>query len=294
MMPYALGGAQLCGSRVLRFTYVDESGISNHEPFVIVAGVVIHGDDALAPVEDHLESLMRENIPERDWDSFHFHAKDLWQGTKYFKDRDVWPLERRMSLMRRLCWVPDAFDLSVVFGFHSREEIRQFVPRYNTVSAHDQSVLAHAYAFISMTVNLERHMKNKHPGEVTFLTVEDRPEVKKTLKELHQIIKRQGSELEFVAVADVLPLRRIRDTPHFAAKSECRLLQLADVCAFILNGHLRRVPGNDEFYDALWPALGFHFKGEVWPVAQWPYGPLFPFWESDYWQEKMPNGRGEP
>jgi hypothetical protein len=281
-----LGGSSLCSSGTLRFTYVDESGISEHEPFVVVAGVLIDGDNVLAPVEDHLEALMHEHIPETDWDKFYFHAKDIWQGTGYFRGRDVWPRERRMRLLRELAWIPGRFNLPIVFGFQEKANIARRVPQFSTVTPHERSILCHAYGFLGMALNLERFMRAELPDEVTFLTVEDRADVRQILKKLQALLKRRGADVAFVESADALPLRKIRDTPHFAGKRECQLLQLADACAFIINGHLRRASGNNEFYDALWPTMVYHPKGEIWPVLQWPLGPLFRFWEGEYWQQR--------
>src|SRR5437899_11671128 len=184
-MPHALGGAPLCGNRNLRFTYVDESGTSQHEPFVVVAGILVHGDEQLAPVEDYLDGLVRKHIPEPDWDSFYFHATDIWAGRNYFKDHDLWPRERRLPILMDLARVPDQFSLPIIFGFHSKEELERHSPNYRAQDANGKSILAHAYAFLTMAIHVERHMRQVLADEVTFFTVEDRQEVRKTLKELH-------------------------------------------------------------------------------------------------------------
>lgn len=269
----------------MRFTYVDESGTSQHEPFVVVAGVLLNGDDQLALVEDHLESLVRKFIPESDWEGFYFHATDIWSGRNYFKNHDLWPRHRRLAILRELSWIPDSFKLRIVFGYRSKRELVENLESFKERDANQQSVLAHTYAFLDFTIMLERTMRDTFPSEVTFLTVEDRQEVRKILKGVHKEMKAPSSAEIYLAAADVLPLKRIRDTPHFAGKAECRLLQLADVCAFIIRGHLRRSPDNPPFYDALWPALAVLPKREIWPVQQWPLGPLFRFWENDEWKK---------
>ena len=58
----------------MRFVFLDEGGISQHEPFVVVAGVIVHGDEQLIPLEKKLDRLIRKHIPEEQQPGFVFHA----------------------------------------------------------------------------------------------------------------------------------------------------------------------------------------------------------------------------
>jgi hypothetical protein len=43
----------------VRFVYLDEGGISKREPWVVVAGVILHGDTQVVPLGDHLGMLVK-------------------------------------------------------------------------------------------------------------------------------------------------------------------------------------------------------------------------------------------
>ena len=106
----------------MRFVFLDEGGISSHEPVAVVAGVVVQADEQLIPLERALERLKRKHIPEEHWDDFVFHAKEIWSGTgKIFGDRDAWTLDRRLFILRDLIRVIKKLDLPVVHEAYSRE-----------------------------------------------------------------------------------------------------------------------------------------------------------------------------
>jgi hypothetical protein len=69
-------GIPLEGDKLVRITYMDESGSSRRDPIVVEAGVIIHGDDQVIPVEEHLEGLVEKHIPEDKREGFYFHAAE--------------------------------------------------------------------------------------------------------------------------------------------------------------------------------------------------------------------------
>jgi hypothetical protein len=56
----------------VRFVFLDEGGISQREPFAVVAGVVVHGDKQLIPLELEIQRLVRKHIPQEHQDGFVF------------------------------------------------------------------------------------------------------------------------------------------------------------------------------------------------------------------------------
>ena len=46
----------------MRFVFLDEGGISSHEPVAVVAGVIVHADEQLVPLERELERVKRKHI----------------------------------------------------------------------------------------------------------------------------------------------------------------------------------------------------------------------------------------
>ena len=52
----------------MRLAYLDETGDSNldHEPYLVVAGVILDGDQDWQPLKRHLESIARRYLPSKD------------------------------------------------------------------------------------------------------------------------------------------------------------------------------------------------------------------------------------
>jgi hypothetical protein len=48
----------------MRFIYLDEAGISRHERFVVVAGIIVDADNQIVRLERHVASLVDKYIPE--------------------------------------------------------------------------------------------------------------------------------------------------------------------------------------------------------------------------------------
>src|SRR6266849_3413019 len=92
--PMGLGGGPLLGDNLVRMIYLDESGISATEPYVVVAGVIIHADKQWKGLEKYLLDMVDELIPPAMRDNFYFHATELFSGGKRF-DRNSWPKEKR-------------------------------------------------------------------------------------------------------------------------------------------------------------------------------------------------------
>ncbi len=104
-MLYALGGGPLHGEKAVRIVYLDEAGISNpkQEPFVTVAGVIVHGDDELNRVENRLKKLVKKYIPEGKRQGFVFHAKEIFHGGRTMNRQDPnWSLQRRPAIATEL------------------------------------------------------------------------------------------------------------------------------------------------------------------------------------------------
>jgi hypothetical protein len=76
--------------------------------------------------------------------------------------------------------------------------------------------------------------------------------VKPAVKAAHAFLRdpHQWGGANFPAV-DGLPLRKVVDTPHFAAKRDSSLLQLADLCAFLIMRRLNRKNDTQPFFEAI-------------------------------------------
>ncbi len=106
----------------MRLTYLDESGTAKHEPYFVVAAIIIEADKQLSAVERHLDEIAAKHIPQEDRPGFVFHATDIWSGKKYSKDREIWTLEKRLAILDDLAQTPAKFDLPISFAAFIKEK----------------------------------------------------------------------------------------------------------------------------------------------------------------------------
>jgi hypothetical protein len=164
-------------------------------------------------------------------------------------------------MLQDLIDVPRKFDLPVAFGFVERKNFPAFELKAKP-TAQDLDFGAHAVAFLEACLTIESVMRRCFPQENCLIIAEDRPEVRQHLKHVHQFCRNEEALRKAGIITDLLPFRQIRDTLHFAAKSESRHLQLADACAFFMRGHLARTKHVDPFYTSLKPQMIAHPKSD--------------------------------
>jgi hypothetical protein len=247
--PRSLSGVKINGERLVRFVYVDESGISVNEPVVVVAGVIINADLQWRAVEKHVSQLIDEYVPEEHRKGFVFHAKDLFHGSGLIFDRRKYPLERSREALKDLLSIPRKFLLPVVYGYLIKRSRRLEVGR-------NQSM---AYSLCAVAV--EAYMRsNADFTEVAALVAENNTDTRRAVKVMHDILKGKYRQLESAAdifsllleyAPNVLPVRRIVDTVYFAEKNDVFLLQIADACGLIIRYFKERKANVEEFFDAL-------------------------------------------
>ena len=56
----------------MRLTYLDEAGTAQHEPYFVVAAIIIEADKQLVAVERHLDEITVKHIPAEDRPGFVF------------------------------------------------------------------------------------------------------------------------------------------------------------------------------------------------------------------------------
>jgi len=242
----------------MRFVFTDEGGISRTEPFVVVTGIFVGADDQLVRLENELERLKAKYIPTGDRRDFVFHATEIWSGTRFFRDRKRWPLEKRLEILHKLARLPRKLNIPIVYEAVERaqfdlSEVAEREGRDPTPSEH--SIAAHAVAFCACTLRIEQLMRLKWRNEVAQLVAEDNDQVRALVKGAHENFRDPSKADGKIIPNTVLPFRKIRGSVHFTSKAESPPLQLADVCAFIIRGHLARHPHNKAFYDRLKPMM---------------------------------------
>jgi hypothetical protein len=262
-VPRGFGGAILQGGKLVRIAYLDEAGISNRsqEPYLVVAGIILHGDEQWRPLEERLRAIGKRYLPDDDRPIF--HAMDIFHGNAKF-DRTTWPRERRWSLLRELCEVPRELEIPVVFGFHHRQryrdEILKQAPKLDTAAT---NIITHANTFVRAAIAIESWMRlSANRNESVMIIAEDTDKVKAMIKAIHSAYTNRF--LPLGEGSKVFDSNHIIETVHFARKNESMPLQIADVCAFVIKRTLMEKEDALDFFSALRPQLVFHEEDNLW------------------------------
>jgi hypothetical protein len=236
--PRAFGGGPLAGSRIVRLIYLDEAGIHFNEdkdPILCVAGVIIDADNQWKDVEAALNRVAFDWLPPPDNMGFIFHTTDLYHGSGYW-DREVWPEEIRFEIIWELLAILEKFRLPVVVGFYEKKKFGKGSLPQEDMKYPGKQVTMQGMATMNCLISADQWIAKYTRQEVAIVILENTDRVKVHIKLVTRIFKSE----QLLAAAQItnrqglLPLKHIIDTPHFAAKSESPLLQLADLCAFIL------------------------------------------------------------
>jgi hypothetical protein len=235
----------------MRVTYMDESGSSPREPVVVAAAVIIHGDDQVIPIEEHLEKLIEKHIPEKQRFDFAFHATDLYHGggkKSIFSDKKIWTQEKRWAIIDDLVSVPSLFNIPICYGMVKKSEFEESILIKNP----RRVLTSHAMAIVLCELNIERWMTKNTNNEITHIVAEDNNEVREAARISHVLLRHKALKSMIEVSKYPLPLRRIRDGLQFTSKRESMLLQVADVCAWSIRRLLNGAPDCDRFYRPLY------------------------------------------
>jgi hypothetical protein len=248
--PLAFAGvAALDGCNLVRVAYLDESGVGkiNDDPIVVVAGVIVHPDKQWLSLQSYLHSMADQYAPAEARRNFTFHATELFHGGKNFP-RSM-EMEARWRILDELCSIPGKFDLPVVCGCFDR---RSFEDQAG-FSARDQVGFCQMMAAMSATLGVEKYMRQvDDQSEVAVIVYEDNDHAKKVIRGMHNYM-RDDFRGEFFGKTEwqYLPLTKIVETAHFAAKTDSSLLQIADACAFAIKRNIQKAFAHERFFTPL-------------------------------------------
>lgn len=260
--PRSISGVNLSGDKLVKFAYIDESGISINERISTVAGVIIDADAQWRRVEDHLHALVREYVPERHREAFKgFHTADLFHRPPRLV------VERPHEALKEILKIPAKFGLGVSFGFF-RKPIKKKPENQSQnerrIEASKQAHTSHAVAFGMCFLGVEMFMQHHCPrNEIATLVAENNTETGKTVKRVasetgkkmdasaRQMSLEMSLKIEGTGQSFPIPMRRIVHSVFMAEKDEASLLQIADACATVIRYCLEGRTNATEFIDAL-------------------------------------------
>ena len=234
-----------------RLLYLDEAGTGDpaREPYVVVAGPLVHADSEWKRLEQYLGSLADVHAPAEARDEFVFHATEIFSGGKVFP-RDKFPRERRWPILDDLVSIPGKFQLPLVVGFAERAETFPTVSDDIKSEAHLTACLQSAFMMCMMQV--ERVMREFMEDEVCMVVMEaSKPRLHAAYIAFQHQLKSQDLAKQMPGVdieGNFLPLRHIIENPNFSPKTDSSPLQVADTCAFAIKRHLMRTPDSQRWY----------------------------------------------
>lgn len=242
----ALGGGELKGNKLVRFAYLDESGTGDpaKEPYVVVAGVLVHADKQWKALERYISDMADDFALPDDRPGFVFHASELINGGKIVT-REKYPLEKRHQALQDLCEIPAKFNFLVVVAGWERK---------NFVSV-DQALVAASGACAHI---VEDYMcRHADPDEVATMVYEQNGKYSKSIRAYHNHLRSAAIEqyVESTPGTQIKRLERVVETAMFVEKNDTSALQVADACAYILGRRMRRVAGDERFYQPLMPQI---------------------------------------
>lgn len=250
--PHALGGGPLVGDRLMRFAYLDESGVANpkHERWVVVAGPIIDADRQWRRIETRLSDLADEYAPPEARDGFVFHATELWSGGKTLL-RDVYPSERRWEALEALCSLAEEFAFPFVFGAVHRGTYGEATG--GECSQAEITLDAQLVGFTLCMTLIERYMRAlPNHDEVATITVERNSQTVGLFRNQQRRMKTTAALEGMNPMAAALwPVTRIVDSVNYCEKHDTSLLQLADVAALVIRKTIERNPHVDRFWSKM-------------------------------------------
>lgn len=242
----------------MKFLYVDEAGISAHEPVTVVLGVLIDADRHWRQAEARLRKVLDDQVPAKTRPGFVFHAKKVFAGCR---DMDNWKLEDRIALIKEVVRIPFELQLPIPFGW-----VHRTVNVDSSVKGFIKEMLQHGLAFANCIAKADQDLRRHAlPGEIATVIAEDNPQMRKFLRHLSEMLRqnptinREGYLrviVDGVARSVVVPpypvrVSRIVDCIHFVEKNSAPLLQIADGCAFVLRRFLSKQSRGEELCSAM-------------------------------------------
>lgn len=254
----AFGGGYLDGNNLVRLVYMDESGMANpkDEPHVLVSAVIVNADKQLLILEEYLQQIARRHIPEKDLDSFVFHAFQLFNGYGYFEDRDEWPWDRRFAIADELSEIPDKLGIPFTYGWVERklDVLQKYFKISEDATRHEITVHAHIAAYALCAINVECWMRQNTSNEICMLVIENNEGSRTALDQAHKTFQ-SNSSIWANRAQGYFPFKKIKERALFDEKSPSSALQFADYCAYVFKRLLLGDERYSRFFDPMSPYL---------------------------------------
>lgn len=199
------------------FIYIDESGNtgiqpSTEQPWYVLGGIIVPADK-ISDIENAVRTVGFKYFSNRSSDTnFEFHATDIRNGKRNFKDKSV---SVRVDIMRDVFKIFEQHSIkTVVSGILKSENLWDLHPHQN--------------AFQFLIEQLEQYLQNI--GLNALIIADENPEIEQKIASDFELYKIQGT----TRGRSPTKIHRIIDTVHFAQSKNNHLMQLSDIATYYL------------------------------------------------------------
>ena len=234
-------------------SYVDDSGTSGCNlddkkvPFQVVGGPIIH-EDLYGSLETRLAVAVESLVPEEQWDSFEFHACDLFNGAPPFESIEK---DKRHSLISTaLEWIRK-LNIPVLYGAIDKGKLKtQIFSSAKPMDIAFRLYLQTLDEWFEATYE-EKYAKNvsdtKEWPRGLLISDDSRKEVR---NDMQRALRENLSKPKAGQNPNGLGMH-VFDDVYFGDSKNSTGLQLADICVYVIARHLGNKPEAQGFYDII-------------------------------------------
>jgi hypothetical protein len=251
---------------IVRLIYFDEAGTASEvqEPITVVASVIIHGDQQWGAIEQHLDWIIQNVVPEESRQSFRgFHAKELFSSG--YPITDQWGRAKRWEVFTAFLETFNRFgELPIVWMGIERRLFRIKMAEIDPTADLTGPYLARQFAFAFCLQGTNEWFRSHAPDEKGICIAES------TDWQLVQFMRQAHSsyrKVPMIAAMAETKLDHLIDAISFRDKYETLGVQLADACNLLIKRHEMGKTDSEPFYQMIRQSMvpGFVFPREYVP-----------------------------
>jgi hypothetical protein len=273
----------------VRNIYIDEAGISAHEPLSVVVALLVHTDTQWRPAAQALVRLFEQHVPEKYREGFSFHAKDVTARNKY----PDWDPEARRLFIQSVMRIPISFRIPIAIGAVKRGQSGW------TDEKLTPEKMDYIKAFALCMSRCDHYLRTRCGNEMGQVIADDNEEMRRFLQYALFLLRKRNVQLA-AALKDQIKspdefdgsderVARIIDEVHFMQRaSGSHFLQLADACAFGFRGFFTGHRDGKTYLDAILPKIRELPPTEVYSTYHAIFFPVNP--EGKVWHPFSPGG----
>lgn len=234
--------------------FIDDSGstgriLDNKRPFQLVGGPLIK-DEYYTTLELALAVTIQDAVPEEQWDSFEFHAEEMFKAERS-PYRDLGQTQCHQLIMDALMWMGN-LELPLLFGAVDRRKLVT-----TAFLGTDPIGIAFRYYLTSLQEWFEEQSKSSEGTLTSGILIADASKGEKgddLNKNFRKVLFDTFRRVRAKPHPDTGPTgiaSYLVDDIYFGDSKYSAGLQLADLSLYFIGRHLAGDKATDKFYNAI-------------------------------------------